>query len=104
MRSPRSLFAGSCARKYRYRMLRQYGVEQAGKARVDIDPAQRVHVDGAAIFRENEARFAQDLEVVRDSGLGPAAVELTTSGCFHASQAPHDVEADRIAQGIQHSF
>jgi hypothetical protein len=84
--------------------LRQYRRQQAGKALVDIGAAQRVHMGGAGAFGAHQPRFAQHLEVMRYGRLRPATVELTATGGLHFGQLPHDAQAYRVAQRVEHAF
>jgi hypothetical protein len=57
---------------------------------------------GAIRPRLGEAGLTQDLQVMRQRRLGDGHIEVAATSLAVQSQAAHDVESDRVAQGMQH--
>src|SRR3546814_6584639 len=77
-------------------------LEQAGEQAVELGAAQLVHVRRPLVTRAHHPRIPQHPEMVRHAGLGPPPVERRAARLALAVELAHHVEAERIAEGIEH--
>src|SRR5919198_3038557 len=77
--------------------------EQAGETRFEVVAAQRVETRGSSLPLLDDARLTKDLEVMRAGRLRDRDVEAPTGLAVAAArQRRDDLEADRIAERVQH--
>src|SRR3546814_18176997 len=75
---------------------------RSGEPAFEFFPAQLVHVRRALAARAHDPGVPQHAEMMRHTGLGPAAVERRAARLALAVELAHDVEAHRVAQGVEH--
>lgn len=85
-------------------VLRQDRRQQAGKAVLQIAAAQRIDMGGADIMGIHQPCVAQHAEVMGNAGFGAPAVQLAAAGLAQPIQAPHNIQAQWVAQGVQHAL
>jgi len=88
----------------RHSVLRQNTLQQSRKALFQFCRTQGIHVRGADSAGVYKACVAQDAEVVRHAGFGPATVQFPTGRFVQPCQAADDFETYRVAQRVQETF
>lgn len=85
-------------------LLPENGIQQSRKPRVEFGAPQGILMDRAGDASLHKACLAQDPEVVGHARFGAAAVELPAGGFGHMCQLQHDLQAQRIAQRVEHAL
>lgn len=84
--------------------MRQNGFQQSGKPTIQIITPQRIHVGSTHTLGADQSGVTQNAKVVGHARLRAPTIEVPTAGFSHAREAADDLEAHRVAQGIEHTL
>ena len=85
-------------------MLGQDRFQQARKTVTQVFPAQRIHVGRADGLGLNQAGITQHPKMMGHGGLRAATVQVAAAGLSQLGEAPDNLQAYRVAQGVKQTL